>query len=82
MEQINSIRSGPYIGTFVEANGIGNKVLISASFPTDNYIGLWIRRVIEDTDMDPFSCDTLYNNYIAGTPLTTEVAPTINVEWT
>lgn len=65
MESISSIRATPFVGNFVEADTVANKVLLSSSFASDAYIGLWIRRVIEDSDKDQFDCDTMYDDFIA-----------------
>ena len=81
MESIDNIRATPFVGTFVEADGIANKQLLSASFEDDSYIGLWIRRTITDADKAQFDCDTLNTNFLAGTPQVVDGNVDIVLSW-
>lgn len=47
IEKLPSAQSFPYIGTFVEATGEGDKVLLVEELQPDEMIGLWIKRVVE-----------------------------------
>jgi len=65
MESISNIRATPYAGDFVEADGVANKQLLSASFASGDYIGIWLRRSLTDGDKSQFDCDTLEENFTA-----------------
>jgi hypothetical protein len=65
MESIGNIRATPFTGTFVEADGVANKQLLSASLADNTYLGLWIRRRLTSADKTQFECDTLNENFIS-----------------
>lgn len=46
MEIINDIKSLPYVGTFYEPRGEGNKILLANSIPVNGGIGLWFKKTI------------------------------------
>lgn len=83
MEQIDNIRATPYTGTFVEADGVDNKVLLTDVMESQSYIGLWFRRTLSDSDKDQFDCDTMYADYEANgeVSLVTEGGVSITLEW-
>lgn len=84
MESIGSIRALPFTGTFTPADTVANQVLLSASMAADEYIGLWITRIIKDADKDQFDCDTMYDNLIADpvVPQVTEGQVNMTLAWT
>lgn len=65
MEEIGNVRGTPFIGNFVEADTVTNQQLLANTFEDNSYIGLWIRRSIEQTTKDIFNCDKLYTDYIS-----------------
>lgn len=83
MEKIDNIRATPFTGTFVEADTSANKQLLSASFDSKAYLGLWIRRSLSASDKAQFDCDTMYEAYQADPQeaLTTEANVDITLEW-
>lgn len=60
MERIPNFRATPLTGTFVEADGVGNKVLLATSLDDDEGIGIWFRRTINTPDLlDAIDCEDL-----------------------
>ncbi len=57
MEKIPNNQARPLTGTFVEADGVGNKVLLSASLDDGDGLGIWFRRTIDTPDpLDAIEC--------------------------
>lgn len=83
MEAIGNLRGSPFIGTFVEADTVANKKLLSASFADGAYIGLWLRRSLRSEDKDQFKCDTLNENFVATprVPLAVDGNVDITLSW-
>ena len=46
MESINDGKSLPYVGTFVSATGVANKVTLATTLADKGLIGLWVKRTI------------------------------------
>jgi len=83
MESIGSIRATPYSGVFVEADGKANKQLILPNFEAGSYIGIWLRRVLTDSDKDIYNPDVMYQNFIANPRIKPQTEGSVSVvfEW-
>jgi hypothetical protein len=83
MEQIDNIRSTPYTGAFVEAEGFLNKKLLTTTMASKSYIGLWLRRTIKKSDKDQFKCSEMYSSYKENgeVDLVTEAGVGITLNW-
>ena len=57
IEQIVDKQAQPYTGTFVEANTQPNEVVLTASLPNNEAIGLWIKRIAQPKTA--VACDAL-----------------------
>lgn len=79
MEIINDIRSLPYVGTFYEPVGEGNKILIANSIPVDGGIGLWFKKeILMPNPLDSVDDDNL-EQYLS--TLKTEERINLKVEY-
>ena len=83
MEKIDNIRATPFTASFVEADTVSNKQLLSASFANDGYIGIWVRRLLTSEDSGQYDCDVLYANHTADpqVKLVTDSGIDITLEW-
>jgi hypothetical protein len=76
IERLENGSSIPYYGTFVEANGETNKVLLG-NIPIGGYLGLWIKRTILTSNII-----TQYNTSIIDeTTLPTQQDVEIHFKW-
>jgi hypothetical protein len=78
MESVPNIMASPLTGTFTEADGAANKVMLIASMDAGDVIGIWIRRTVEATEA--VDCDTLLADGYE-TPNTEEGIDLV-LEWT
>ena len=64
IEKIQSSDSTPLFSTFVEANGIANKMLIANSLTSLSSIGIWLKRTLlttrQETDVKLFDVYSVY----------------------
>lgn len=82
MEKLQSFRAAPFSGNFTEADGVANKVLLSASFANNAYLGLWVRRSVLAEAKDSFTCDALYEDFKNSVPLPDSGYADLVLDWT
>lgn len=82
MEQIGNSHSTPYVGTFVSADGVANKVLVIPTLLDGQVIGVWFKRVVVATPAT--ACQVLYDEFIADPqppPPATQETAVFHLEW-
>lgn len=91
MEKIENMRALPFVGTFFEANGIGNAVNLG-NLADKAFLGLWLQRtLVPDIKKDNFECAALEANFSDGlkdevgfvtVPLPQDETVELNLSWT
>jgi len=79
MEKIVNSHSLPFIGNFVEANGVINQINIG-NLLAGEFLGLWLKRTLLPNIKDNFTSENLDTNF--GTPPVTQENVKLQLNWT
>ncbi len=77
MEEIQNLQATPFVATFVEAEGVANKITLVGSLDDNKVIGIWVKRIVDI--IPPVDCNDL-QAYLDG--LNKDETIDVVIEWT